>query len=369
MIYKILVSDRSFTPKAEIQNVAFNIRWRWDRIGGCGAFSFNLPKEFCRNSPILVGYNIKIYVKNQATNSYDLWHQGRVDDHIHEVNSNAEYIRISGDGYITELNDIYVDRDYTIQETSVIVKDVLDNDITPNTNISYTGSDVEATSFTFDSLKFNTHAQNVISTLADTVGSREWGVDENRKFYFKERSESITHRFPLVDKVKKYSINSSSKDIVNRVIVIGGDVSGSPFTATYNNIKSQAKWKRRDKAIKNTAIVTSTVAEQFADSVFSEYSGIIRRARLDLQDEQRIESSLPIGLVHVKAKSDTYGSKKYGEGQYSGAIKYQVNRISYQIDNAGNLLISMELGQLRPNVAESIGQIESKIEQLQAQGV
>lgn len=369
MIFKVLVSDRNFNMRAEVQNELQNLTWTWNRLGGCGAFSFSLPREFCRDVSVLTGDNVKIYIKNFSTNSYDLWYQGRVENHNHNVNKNLETVRISGDGYLSELRDIYVDRDYSSTEASAIVTDVLDNDITPNTNISYVGGDITATTFTPDTYEFNNNALNVMQTIADTVGSREWGVDENRKFFFKERSETVSHRYPLGSKVTNYVVDSSSNQIINRVVVIGGDVSGSPFTETFNDLKSQEKWKRRDKAIKNTAIVTSAVAQQFANSYFQEYSKIVRRARLDLISNDRIESSVPLGLAEVRAKSTTYGTRKYGTFQYSGALTYQINRIRYSIDTTGNLKQSLDLGKLRPDISESIGQLEYKIEQLQSQGV
>jgi hypothetical protein len=105
-----------------------------------------------------------------------------------------------------------------------------------------------------------------MQTLADVVGSREWGVDKDRKFFFKARSTDVGFRFPLDDKILSFSNNTSSVDIINRVIVNGGDVSGSAYREVIDYPASQHKWGRRDKVLSNSALVTSQVANQFADA-------------------------------------------------------------------------------------------------------
>jgi len=176
-------------------------------------------------------------------------------------------------------------------------------------------------------------------------------------------------RFPLDDKVLSWDNETSSKEIINRVIIIGGDVAGSPFTRTVNDLDSQRKWKRRDKVVQNSSIVTNDVADQFADAIFTDSNSISRRARLQLLDEQLIETTIPIPLVNVVAKTTTWGTKKWGTFLYGGRISYQVNRVNYKIDAVGNLIISLELGRLRPNIAEDITQLEYRIDQLANTGV
>ena len=163
--------------------------------------------------------------------------------------------------------------------------------------------------------------------------------------------------------------DTSSQEIVNRVIIIGGDVSGSPFTRVANDTASQNKWKRRDKVVQNSSVVTNAVADQLATAIFAESNDITRRARLTLLDEQQIEVSLPVPLVQIVGKAPTWGTKKWGTFLYSGRISYQVNRINYKIDDNSNMIISLELGRLRPNIAEDISQLEYRIDQLANTGV
>lgn len=367
MIHKILISDRSFTPIEEIQDICRNISWTYNLKGGCNSFNFEVPLKYCNDLIFGGNFNIKIYRRNPTTKAYDLWYQGRIENNNNNVRQEIETITISGLGYLSELSDVYIDANFSGQEVSVVVKNLLDNYIVPNTNITYDIGNIETTTFTPDTLTFNSNALDAMQTLADIVGSREWGVDANRKFYFKARSETVGFRLPLADKVRNFVHDTSSKQIINRVIVIGaGD---PPFTATYDDLQSQLKWKRRDAVIQNSAITTTQVASQYATAKFSEFNDVSRRARLTLVDERQIESTIPIPLLNIISKQITYGQMTYGTFLYSGLINYQINRINYNMTDEGVLTIDLELGQLRPSVAETLNQLDYQINQLQSAGL
>jgi len=362
--YRIELRDRSFNLLEVLDKEIIDPCWEYSRIGGCGGFSFSLPREYCNEKHISGDFNIRIYKWNTTTKTYDLIYQGLVEDKLPSVRGSQEVIEVQGHGYLAQLSRIYIDHDYTSTEVSAIVKDILDNYVVPNTNITYDAGDIVATGFTPDSLSFNTDAKRALQTCADIVGSREWGVDKNRKFFFKARSETVGFRYPLGQKVTDFNNDDSFKDIVNRVIIQGGDVSGTPYTKTYDNIPSQTKYNRRDRVVQNSAITTDTVSAQFAEALFTEFADIVRRARCNMVDDDTIfESTIPIPMFQLLTSGITYGEKKYGTFLYAGRIEYQVNRISYSIGNVGKLKISLQLGQLRPSVSEAIAQLEYELEQ------
>lgn len=369
MDYKIVISDRAFNVIEEIQDIALNISWSYNRIGGCGSFSFDVPIRFCEETFLGGNFNVKIYRKDPADLEYDLWYQGRIEDKSYAVKGVEEVITVSGNGYQSQLKDIYISKTYSATEASAIITNLLDTYIVPLTDIEYDAGDIVATSFTFDSLEVNKDAMDAVSTVANVVGSREWGVDKDRKLFFKARSSSVGFRFPIDAKVLRWSNDTSSKEIINRVFIIGGDVAGVPFTREVNNSASQRKWGRRDKVVQNSSIVSNDVADQFGAAIFADQSDITRRASLELLDEQLIETTIPIPLTQVIAKSITWGTRKWGTFLYSGRISYQVNRVSYKIDSIGNMIISLELGRLRPNIAEDLSQLEYRIDQLANTGV
>jgi hypothetical protein len=363
--FRVEIRDTSFNTLEVLDNEILSVRWDYSRIGGCGAFSFSLPRNYCEEKYISGDFNIRIYIRNPDTDIYDLWYQGLVEDKTPTVSGHKEVIEVSGHGYSAQLSRIQIDRDYSSDEIARdVVKHIMDNDITSNTDITYDDGDIVATTFTADTLEFNTDAKSAIETCADIAGTREWGVDKDRKFFFKARSSTPGFYFPLGTKITNFKSNQNFRDIVNRVVIQGGETGGAPYTNTYNDTVSQAKYNRRDKVIQNSAITTNTVASQYADAIFAEYSDVIRRASCSLVNHfSRIESTIPIPLFIVKTRGRLYGEFKYGEGLYSGLVERQVNRIQYKIDNKKNLSINLNLGQVRPGLAENIAQLEHQLEQ------
>jgi len=376
MIVKIEIRDKSFNTLEVLDNEFMNLSWEYSRIGGCGSFSFDLPREYCNEKYISGDFNIRIYVRNESTKVYDLWYQGIVEDKQPNINEPDELFTVSGHGYQAQLSRIQLrDVTYTSQEISVIVKSILDNYVVPNTDIIYSAADIAATSFTPDSITFNTDVLNALQTLADITGSREWGVDADRSVFFKQRSSSPGLYFPLGDKVTSFTSDDSFKDIVNRVVIQGGDVGGVPFRpdptgAAYNDTPSQTKYGRRDYPYQNSSITTNAVAEQFADSVLTEKSDVVRRGRCQLANhEVQIEATTPIPLFELVARGTLYNEKTYGVFLYSGRIQYQVNRIVYKLSSSSVLTTNIEFGQQRPNVSESIAQLNYQLGQLRSAGL
>lgn len=364
MIFKIIISDREFNIVDEIQDISSGLRWDYNRVGGCGTFSLKLPERFCESTLFGSNYNVVIKRKNPTTKAYDTWYQGRIENRVNSVNGTVENLSITGTGYQSQLKDILVSRDYSSTEASLIVKDILDNDVVGNTDITYNGGDLEATSFTPDTFEAKGSALDVFQKLSDIVGSREWGVDANRKFYFKARSTTIGFKYFFGHKVQSYKVDNSSQDIINRVVIVGGDVSGSPYTSTHNDLNSQAKFGIRAVRKQNSGIVTSAVATQYADSLFSEFSDAIRRATLKVTDEVQIESTIPIPLLFVQSREILWNELNWDDFLWAGQDGYQINRVQYSLDDNGTLNINFDLGRLRPDISEDLNQIEYQINQL-----
>src|SRR3990167_9332600 len=115
MIHKVIVADRDLTVLEELTNEISNLRWEYNRIGGCGAFSFEIPRRLYEDLTLGGNFNIKIYRRNPTTGDFDLWYQGRIEDKDYNVSENEEKISVRGMGYQSELSDIYIDADFSAQ--------------------------------------------------------------------------------------------------------------------------------------------------------------------------------------------------------------------------------------------------------------
>lgn len=367
MRHKIVISDRYFRVVDEVQDRASDISWEYNRIGGCGLASFKVKERYGGRSVIALGYNVKIYRRNPSTQAYDLWYQGRIEDKINNVQRDPEIVEIKCNGYYSALADIYVDEDYTSQTVNQVVDDILTNHVAPNTDIIK--GTIQDGTFTLDSLEVNQKAKSVIETLGETQGAMEWGVDASRTFFMRARSTTVGFRKNFGKDILDFKNDSTSKRIINRVIVIGGEVAGAPLQRIVDDTASQNKWGRRDEPIKNSNIITNAVADQFGQSKLDEFKDVVRRASCKILGDTQIESTVPIPLFQIRPRGIRYGERRYGEFLYSGLINYQIQRISYKLDDEGNLTTDLRLGELRPDLPEQISQIAFDIEQQQAQGV
>ena len=380
MIVKVELSDNQFNLLAILDAEIQQLTWEYDQLGGCGPFSFILGRQYCNEQAISGDFNVKIFGRNPSTKNYDLWYQGIVEDKIPDITNQDETVEISGHGYAAQLQRIQlVSVTFTNMEASAIITSLLNSYIVPNTDISYSAMNIQATGFTFDTITFNTDVQSAIQTIVDTVGAIEWGVDANRSLYFIPESTTTGLRFAVGDKMTTFNDDYSFKDIVNRVIIQGGNVDDGlgdggtiPFTpdstqAFYNDVPSQLKYGRHDVVYTNSSIITDAVAQQYAQSVLAEKKDVVHTATAELVNyEQRIETTVPIPLLEIVARGTLYGEKQYGTFLYSGKIQYRVVSAVYTLnDDDSSLTVDLTIGTPRPQVSEQIAQLLYKIQQLQ----
>jgi len=360
--FRVELRDREFNILEILDNEYTDLHWSYSRTGGCGEFGFRVPRKLFEEKNLSGDFNIRIYYRNPSTNVYDLWYQGLIENKMPNVAGNSESIEISGHGYQAQLSRIYLDNvTYTSQEASAIVTDIIDTYVAPYTNI--TKGTIDATTFTFDTINFNTDAMSAIQTIADTVGGREWRVSAERVFDFKARSTTVGRRYSLGHNITNYNEDQDFKEIVNRVIVQGAQVGGTYYKSTYNDTISQLKYGIRARVVQNSAVVTNTVASQLADAIFEEKNDVQRKASCELVGiEAQIEATNPIGLVNILGKEIKYAEKRYGEFLYSGNVDRLVDRINYSVSPSNTLKIYLDLGQQKPTIAEQISQLEYKIE-------
>lgn len=367
MIYKIEIYDsEDITKLADIVDQrAYNIRWGFAPVGGCAQVSFTVPSRYCTETIVAIGNNVRIKCRNSVTKDYDLYYQGRIESVSYSPMRGKETITISGFGYQSQLKDIIITEDFTGIELSAIVKNILDNyiAISTNTDITYDLADIESTGFTpsgtisFDSVT----AMDAISDLADIAGNVDWGVDRNRKFYFKQRSTSVTDKIYIGSpELLDLRINATSIGLLTRAVVRGEGT----FVYTKDYTKSQAKYKRRDIAISRSSVSSNDIAEQLADAEYAKRKDPIRRAEYTLKRDALIENTLPIGLVDIESRETTYDEKEFDTFLFADPDPYRINQVEYSIDKTSNLVIKINAGDAIPSDSEKIRRLEFELNQV-----
>lgn len=367
MEYRLELRDNNFNLLELLEKEAKDISFEYKRIGGCGGFNFEVPREYGDEGSLGGDFDVRIYRYNPSIRTYDLWFSGFIEEKTPKI-ADIEIIDVNGYGYVAQLKRVIVNKEYLNTEISAIVKDILDTFVVPNTKIIYEAADIENTGFTADKLTFNTSAMDAIQTCAEIVGSREWGVDRNRKFFFKARSETLTKIYSIGGMVADFSSKELFKDIVNKVYLEGGTVVGVKYTRSGQDARSILKYELREEKKSNSSVTTDDVADQLIAAILAELKGgadIPRTANMTIIGEDILyESSVPLGLLRLETPGIRYGERKYGTFLYSGHINYQVNSIRYLIRESGILVKRIDLGRLRSSLAESISKLEYELEQL-----
>ena len=117
MKIRVVVSDRNFVVKEILDNEFYDLSWGYAPVGGCGEFTFKLPRKRFAEKAISGDYNVKVYHRNTSTNVFDLWYQGLIENKIPTVQGLTENIEFSGHGYQVQLGRIYINNvTYTSME-------------------------------------------------------------------------------------------------------------------------------------------------------------------------------------------------------------------------------------------------------------
>ena len=361
-IYTVELRNRTFDLIKVLTKHTSDLSWDYDRIGGCGRCSFNLALRLLED--INPDYDIQIRLENGAGASR-LAYRGYIETY-HPIMSLMDTVQMDVFGYVGQLERVRVNHTYNNQEISVIVKDILDNYVMPDTSIEYDEADIEDTGFVVDEIVFDDLASNALKTLADLAGLTEWGVNRNLKFFFKRQNDSISFYVRQGKDLKKLDNLDDYSAIVNRINIKGSD----GLDETVNNTESQASYGLRTKIISQSSITTASVAQKYGSSILSEKAKVNRKTTIQIsKNTQFFEETTPLGKISIlggtvaQAKKYNDDDAIYGNFKYGGMPSYQINKMTYKISGSGTD-VNMNAGYARPDIADEIKRIEFQLNQL-----
>lgn len=361
--FTVELRDKNFNLVKILTKKVKDISWNYNRIGGCGNCDLSLAISFEELTDYInPDYEIRIFAALSGT-SAELVYRGFVEDYRPKL-SMPDGVQLSASGYIGQLKRVPVIRTYINAEISTIIKDILDQDILPNTSIFYEVSNIEDSGFVVDEIEFDTMADDAISTLARLAGNFEYGVNRNLDFYFKKKDTTIKHFVRVKNDVNAFDEINDYSNIINRYIIKGKD----GFSDTVDNTESQTLYGVRTKIISNSSIITTAVSQRYGTMLIADSARIARRATLSLVNQSGLfEVNLPIGKLTILKEpisaAKKYGSFKYGASKYGALISYDIEEIKYSLDSIG-LNAKIDLGQERPDITNQIERLEFEINQI-----
>jgi hypothetical protein len=296
--YTIELRDKNGNLKQQITPFVSKVSWEWNRIGGCGRCSITINKAY-RDIISDARDDIQIRVKSGPTSK--LVYRGFIANIVPTLKVNQDIV-LDVRGYFDLLKKIIVHttgdtRTYTSKTVAYIADDIADNFIVPNTPITIAGALTDG-DFTADTLEFLCTVEDALRTLSELQGDIEYGVDEDLVFFWATESTTINRKFFVGNNVSVLERRVNWDDLVNKLYLVGGEVSGVKYKKTANAADSQSLYYLAEEIINNSSITTDSVAAQYMGAILAERSNPQFSIRAQIKNTAlRMEDTIPMGMV------------------------------------------------------------------------
>lgn len=327
---------------------------------GPGKFDLTLAAD--PSSPILHEYRMDIHLWNDP----EPYYSGAVQS-IPWTGSTDRTRQYTGFGYSEHLNRILIDGTWENKYPWEIVRDILRDQIAPNTKVLLDDSQI-ARSTEYLVSRFvlqRASAKDTLRQLAALAGGAKYGVDHRRRFFWKAEATEVTEHLWQGKHVGGVTGELDAAKIVNRQWIKLGSIRTDlaptdPFLKTnwliesLEDTDSQALYGRRDNVFQAPSMLDALDAVRAASIDMAAKSVPSNPIRLKdvFFDGTRITAEGLVRIVGVGGAELTLPKKK---------ANYRISGSRVQLD--------LELGELERSPAEWISELAAKqsLEQLSRQ--
>lgn len=248
--YQIRIYDRSGNKVAEIASGIKNVtlaqlQFAYLQDGGCADFSFTLGEEFIRAT---IGYNYRVELC--FYNQPNPWYSGFITK-LPEKGTDKRQT-YSGYGYAKQLSWIRVNEDDLAEEVADIIEDTIDDYIVTNTDIVKDSDKLDSPIYQMISNIYwnRVPASDLFEKLRQLAGDYEWGVDEERDFYFRRISTQVFENFWIGKHLDTFKGTEDPDSVRNKLYVKCGRLTdGSDYVFYVEDATSQAAYGLREDVI------------------------------------------------------------------------------------------------------------------------
>jgi hypothetical protein len=287
---------------------------------GCGAFSFVL--DSLPAFPVSYRTRVDVHPYFDATP----WFSGFVQT-IPKPGQRPPY-RFIGFGFFEQLDWKLVTQAYADQEVSVIIKDIIQNTVAPNTQIAYNASKVETTSYTVTSISFDhVKAKDAIQQLTNLVSGYEFGVDNSREFFFRAKDTDVNYFHWAGKQFQEVGLEEDPLSVRNKLYVKSGKIQadGSNIVGTVADSTSITTYGLREEVVTAPDVLDSDDALEWAGQILTEKKNPKTKAKIINvivdQTKTKIEAA---GKIRITAHEGT-------------SYELPVDRVLYKISKDGIL--------------------------------
>jgi len=322
-----LTSSYTRTLQAHATGLVLKATWSYARIGGAGRAEL-LVKGGLADMDTAVQNEWEVELERGDP---VVWYRGRIVGYKHEMTPTGDTTtRLYCEGYLTKLAQIKIDKDYASQTVKVVVTDILDTYVIPNTRIAYTGTDIVG-AYTVNSISFKGRTVlEALEMLGVLQGSTEWGVTEGNpkpQFYFLADGSgtSETQVLQLGKDAVSMSTEGSFETGYSTVKVVGGwTAAGAVITGSYTDGAAQTLYGKREKVIHDSAILHADDATRLATNYSAVYANGNGRYHVSVAGpETRIEPDRTSGSIAASKKAIIRGANGTQVTDFFGGIVYK----------------------------------------------
>ncbi len=381
--YNVELRDKDGNLRQYLTPFVSGLAWEWRRIGGCGRATITVKQGY-RKIEYGADDDIQIRIKSGATSK--LVYRGWIAKIVPSLSTNQQ-VKLEVRGYFDKLIRIIVhddgeDKIYTDQNIIDIVTNIVDTYVVANSNI--TKGTIDAGGFSPDVITFKTNVKNALKTLANLEGNVEYGVDENKQFFWTSQNDNIVRKFFIGNNVSVFERRINWDSLMNKIYFEGGKLAnGEKYLKTAEAADSQKSYYTAESIVSNSSIKTGSVADQYTGYILKDRSSPQLEMRVSIVNtDLRLEDNVPIGRVAVtdpdydtsiniwgtagNGGSDLiWGRRASGgsNGIWGGTFSDQIDRIKYTLSNTiGRFNIAISFGGTISESSSKIKQIESILE-------
>lgn len=321
---------------SDIGNAAVNsLTFDWAKTG-CGDFDLSFGVDPATLS-FTIEYNqgIEIYLYHDS----NPWYAGYITE-MPVSGSTARPWRIKGAGYFNQLETCVVDQNFTTQEVSDIVRDLMTEFIEDKTDIIYADHKISETEYTAADIRFDhVSAKKAVSQLKDLAQSFVVGVDENRELFFWGTSHLVNPRalYTAGKNIDGFDPKEDAEKVINRVYVKAGLLDGAPksnIQATVTDFNSQILYGLREKVMTAPTIRDADDAERWGRWQLEDNKYPKKKAKIKWAD-------CSTGLLKPEGKARILG--------VDGSVhEMPIEKITYTVGNG--IGCSVSLGDIEPDM-------------------
>lgn len=339
--YKIIVYNRTDEKigeiSSEIEKPILN-SCTFELIDkGCGSFDIELSKLPKELEDIGYYYRIDIHLFGDSSP----WYSGYIIEKPAKGTTEKSW-KLSGFGYYNQLDDISITREYKNKQITMIVRDIISTIIEPQTDIVYAANKIEGSSvvigeegIVWDHVK----AKEVIKQLAELVLGYDYGVDAERKFFFRKEDTTIQQdaHWWTGKHLDTFIPKEDITKIFNVIHVFSGKVqeNKSNYLGTVESEISQAIYGfKREINLTLPSILDDELAMDWGRYKLKEQA---------YEDYPPIDAKVT-GIEVFKRKIEAKGRARISSKDGLHEYEFPIAKVKYKLSSDG-LTVDVELGQ------------------------